>query len=57
MCSFDTFSYDLAAKADSYHIDTTNVLFILSGAFVGLDKIIKKRVAKGVCHLGLSYFV
>ncbi|KAF8901669.1 P-loop containing nucleoside triphosphate hydrolase protein [Gymnopilus junonius] len=34
-------------KSDVYHIDTTNVLFILSGAFVGLDKVIKKRVAKG----------
>jgi ATP-dependent Clp protease ATP-binding subunit ClpX len=36
------------AKADVYHIDTTNVLFILSGAFVGLDAVIKQRVAKGV---------
>ncbi|GJE84047.1 ClpX ATPase regulatory subunit [Phanerochaete sordida] len=34
-------------KADSYSIDTSNVLFILSGAFVGLDNIIKRRVAKG----------
>ncbi|KAF8974643.1 P-loop containing nucleoside triphosphate hydrolase protein [Flammula alnicola] len=34
-------------KPDVYHIDTTNVLFILSGAFVGLDKVIKQRVAKG----------
>ena len=25
------------------HIDTTNILFILGGAFVGLDKIIEKR--------------
>ena len=25
------------------HIDTTNILFILGGAFVGLDKIVKKR--------------
>lgn len=41
-------SPDLPAKADVYHIDTSNVLFILSGAFVGLDKIIKQRVAKGV---------
>jgi len=31
-----------------YQIDTSNVLFILSGAFVGLDSIIKRRVAKGV---------
>lgn len=37
-----------SAKPDVYHIDTSNVLFILSGAFVGLDKIIKQRVAKGV---------
>jgi ATP-dependent protease Clp ATPase subunit len=30
-----------------YQIDTSNVLFILSGAFVGLDSVIKRRVAKG----------
>ncbi|KAF8639749.1 hypothetical protein AX17_001011 [Amanita inopinata Kibby_2008] len=35
------------SKPDVYHIDTSNVLFILSGAFVGLDNIIKQRVAKG----------
>ncbi|KAI0796624.1 ClpX ATPase regulatory subunit [Abortiporus biennis] len=34
-------------KPDSYSIDTSNVLFIVSGAFVGLDSIIKRRVAKG----------
>ncbi|EDR14740.1 uncharacterized protein LACBIDRAFT_305736 [Laccaria bicolor S238N-H82] len=34
-------------KPDTYQIDTSNVLFILSGAFVGLDKVIKQRVAKG----------
>ena len=37
-----------AAKADTYNIDTSNILFIFSGAFVGLDQIVKKRVAKGV---------
>ncbi|KAF9468861.1 P-loop containing nucleoside triphosphate hydrolase protein [Collybia nuda] len=36
-----------AAKPDIYHIDTTNILFVLSGAFVGLDTVIKQRVAKG----------
>jgi len=36
-----------APKPDVYHIDTTNILFILSGAFVGLDNVIKQRVAKG----------
>ncbi|PPQ99911.1 hypothetical protein CVT24_009592 [Panaeolus cyanescens] len=34
-------------KPDVYHIDTSNVLFILSGAFVGLDKVIKQRISKG----------
>jgi len=37
-----------AAKTDTYHIDTSNILFIFSGAFVGLDQIVKRRVAKGV---------
>ncbi|KAI0352908.1 ClpX ATPase regulatory subunit [Trametes cingulata] len=32
---------------DSYSVDTSNILFILSGAFVGLEDIIKKRTAKG----------
>lgn len=36
---------------DSYAVDTSNILFILSGAFVGLEDIIKKRMAKGVCKL------
>ena len=36
------------AKPDVYHIDTSNILFILSGAFVGLENVINKRVAKGV---------
>lgn len=30
--------------ADSIEIDTTNILFVAGGAFVGLDNIIKKRV-------------
>ncbi|KAL1946747.1 hypothetical protein VTO73DRAFT_14851 [Trametes versicolor] len=32
---------------ESYAVDTSNILFILSGAFVGLEDIIKKRMAKG----------
>ncbi|KAI0335513.1 ClpX ATPase regulatory subunit [Cubamyces sp. BRFM 1775] len=32
---------------DSFAVDTSNILFILSGAFVGLEDIIKKRMAKG----------
>jgi ATP-dependent Clp protease ATP-binding subunit ClpX len=32
---------------DLVSVDTTNILFILGGAFIGLDKIIKKRLKKG----------
>ncbi|TEB35353.1 ClpX, ATPase regulatory subunit [Coprinellus micaceus] len=42
----------VAAKSETYHIDTSNVLFILSGAFVGLDSVIKQRVAKGSIGFG-----
>ncbi|KAH7887973.1 P-loop containing nucleoside triphosphate hydrolase protein [Phlebopus sp. FC_14] len=35
------------SRPDTYNIDTSNVLFILSGAFVGLDTVVKRRVAKG----------
>ncbi len=42
------FVHGTTAKPDVYHIDTTNVLFILSGAFVGLEEVIRQRVAKGV---------
>ena len=40
---------------DTYHIDTSNILFIFSGAFVGLDQIVKRRVAKGV-GVGMKRF-
>ena len=33
-------------KVDQYTIDTTNILFVFCGAFVGLDKTIVRRVAK-----------
>ncbi|KAF9076466.1 P-loop containing nucleoside triphosphate hydrolase protein [Rhodocollybia butyracea] len=39
-------SVQAKAKPDMYHIDTSNVLFIVSGAFVGLDNIIRQRVSK-----------
>ncbi|KAG1145543.1 hypothetical protein G6F37_006848 [Rhizopus arrhizus] len=34
-------------KGETYTVDTSNILFILSGAFVGLDKIVSDRMAKG----------
>lgn len=35
-------------KGETYSVDTSNILFILSGAFIGLDKIIGDRMSKGV---------
>ncbi|KAI9245746.1 P-loop containing nucleoside triphosphate hydrolase protein [Sporodiniella umbellata] len=36
-----------ANKGETYSVDTSNILFILSGAFVGLEKIVEDRMAKG----------
>jgi ATP-dependent Clp protease ATP-binding subunit ClpX len=36
------------SKGEVYSVDTSNILFILSGAFIGLDKVISDRIAKGV---------
>lgn len=38
----------LSPKGETYSVDTSNILFILSGAFIGLDKIIGDRMSKGV---------
>ncbi|KAG9066967.1 hypothetical protein KI688_012879 [Linnemannia hyalina] len=35
------------AKGEVYSVDTSNILFILSGAFIGLEKIVMDRVSKG----------
>ncbi|MBQ7207052.1 MAG: ATP-dependent Clp protease ATP-binding subunit ClpX [Lentisphaeria bacterium] len=35
-------------QQECLHIDTTNILFICGGAFVGLDKIIRRRCGKQV---------
>lgn len=35
------------AKSDQYTIDTSNILFVFAGAFVGLEKIINKRLSTG----------
>lgn len=36
------------SKPEVYSVDTSNILFILSGAFIGLDRIVSERVSKGV---------
>ncbi|KAL8309559.1 hypothetical protein RB597_009704 [Gaeumannomyces tritici] len=33
-------------KVDQYTVDTSNILFVFCGAFVGLDKVVLRRVAK-----------
>lgn len=35
-----------SGKVDQYTVDTTNILFVFCGAFVGLDKVVLRRVAK-----------
>lgn len=38
-------------RGESVQVDTTNILFIGSGAFNGLEKIIEKRIHKKVNEL------
>ncbi|CDS12390.1 Putative ClpX ATPase regulatory subunit [Lichtheimia ramosa] len=35
------------SKPEVYSVDTSNILFILSGAFIGLDRVVSDRVSKG----------
>ena len=39
-------------KVDQYSIDTSNILFVFCGAFVGLDKTVLRRVAKPTMGFG-----
>ncbi|KAI0156496.1 ATP-dependent Clp protease [Xylariaceae sp. FL1272] len=41
-----------AGKVDQYTIDTSNILFVMCGAFVGLDKVILNRVSKSTMGFG-----
>ncbi|CCH41406.1 ATP-dependent Clp protease ATP-binding subunit clpX [Wickerhamomyces ciferrii] len=36
----------ISKKNETYHIDTSNILFVLMGAFIGLDEHISTRLAK-----------
>jgi endopeptidase Clp ATP-binding regulatory subunit ClpX len=46
--------YRKTGKREKSTVNTKNILFIMSGAFSGLDKIIKKRVADQVIGFGAS---
>ncbi|WWC67201.1 uncharacterized protein I206_101108 [Kwoniella pini CBS 10737] len=39
-------------KGETYVVDTSNILFVLSGAFVGLDQIVNRRLGKGSIGFG-----
>lgn len=41
-----------SSKGEIHTIDTSNILFILSGAFVGLEKVVMDRVAKSSIGFG-----
>ncbi|KAI5854537.1 P-loop containing nucleoside triphosphate hydrolase protein [Durotheca rogersii] len=41
-----------SGKVDQYTIDTSNILFVMCGAFVGLDKVVLNRVAKSSMGFG-----
>jgi len=43
-------------QQECLRIDTTNILFILGGAFVGLDKIVEKRKDKSTLGFGASVY-
>ncbi|KAJ1734027.1 ATP-binding protein [Coemansia biformis] len=39
-------------KGEVYQVDTSNILFILSGAFVGLDRVVMDRISRGSIGFG-----
>ena len=41
-------------RGDSVAVDTTNILFVASGAFNGLDRIIKKRNQEKVLIINVN---
>ncbi|KAI0876370.1 P-loop containing nucleoside triphosphate hydrolase protein [Hypoxylon argillaceum] len=41
-----------SGKVDTCTVDTTNILFVMCGAFVGLDKVILNRVSKPTMGFG-----
>ena len=40
--------------ASCIHVDTKNILFILSGAFVGIDRIVAGRIGQGAQRIGFG---
>ena len=43
-------------RGETVQVDTTNILFVASGAFNGLDKIVSRRKNEKVCE-GCAYLI
>ncbi|KAG5460212.1 MAG: AAA domain-containing protein [Olpidium bornovanus] len=43
-----------SSKGEVFSVDTSNILFVLSGAFIGLENIIAERVNKGSIGFGAT---
>lgn len=55
-CKIPTQGNKKVASSDTVEIDTTNILFIAGGAFVGLDRIIQNRVQGTAMGFGAQIF-
>ena len=54
-CKIPTQGNRKSASADTVEIDTTNILFIVGGAFVGLDSVVKNRVQGTTMGFGANF--
>lgn len=48
---------DIIDTATNTKIDTSNILFIVGGAFEGIDKIISKRLDEGIHKIGFESYI
>lgn len=48
---------DITDTATNTKIDTSNILFIVGGAFEGIDKIISKRLDEGIHKIGFESYI
>jgi ATP-dependent Clp protease ATP-binding subunit ClpX len=54
-CKIPTQGNRKSASADTVEIDTTNILFIAGGAFVGLESVVKNRVQGTTMGFGATF--
>lgn len=48
---------DITDTATNTKIDTSNILFIVGGAFEGIDKVISKRLDEGIHKIGFESYI